>query len=88
MGASGLPLMMICFFPCIDQTNTRLSRVRLGQVVLGLGNGGHKAEASVSAVPMFACCLTLWPGLTTCQTPTGEHGRWGRGFAMVPVGLR
>lgn len=37
---------------------------------------------------MCACCLTPWPGSTTCRTPTGEQGRLGRGSAMVPVGLR
>lgn len=51
-------------------------------------NGGHKAEVSVSAVPTYACCLTPWPGSTTCQTPTGEPGRWGRGSETVPAGLR
>lgn len=45
-----------CFFlSCLGQTNTRLNKVKQ---VLELGNGGHRAEASVSAVPMFAFCLT------------------------------
>ena len=80
--------LIFCCLSCADQTNTRLSRARLDQGVLGLGNGGHKAEASVSAVPTYACCPTPWPGSTTCQTPTGEPGRWGEGSATVPVGLR
>lgn len=45
----------VFFLSCLGQTNTRLNKVKQ---VLGLGNGGHKAEASVSAVPMFAFCLT------------------------------
>lgn len=80
--------IVFCCLPCADQTNTRPSRARLGQGELGLGNGGHRVEASVSAVPMCACCPTPWLGSTTCQTPTGEPGSWGRGSAMVPVGLR
>lgn len=43
------------FLSCLGQTNTRLNKVKQ---VLELGNGGHRAEASVSAVPMFAFCLT------------------------------
>lgn len=79
---------MFHFLSGADQTNTRLSRARPGQEVSGQGNGGHKAEASVSAVPMSACCPTPWPGSTTCQTLTGELARLGRGSATVPVGLR
>lgn len=79
---------MFCFFSGADRTNTRLSRARLGREVSAQGNGGHKAEASVSAVPMSACCPTPWPGSTTCQTLTGELARSGRGSATVPVGLR
>lgn len=82
------PDLVFCCLPCADQTNIRPSRARLGQGALGSGNGDHRAEASVSAVPMFACCPTPWPGSTTCQTPTGERGRWGRGSVTVPVGLR
>lgn len=50
--------IVFCCLPCADQINTRPSRARPDQEVLGLGNGDHKAEASVSAVPTYACCLT------------------------------
>lgn len=78
-------LFFFHFLPCSDHTSTRLSRVRQE---VGSGNGGHRAEASVSAVPMSACCPTPLPGSTTCQTHTGELARWGRGSVMVPVDLR
>lgn len=50
-----LHLKVVFFLSCLGQTNTRLNKVKQ---VLELGNGGHRAEASVSAVPMFAFCLT------------------------------
>lgn len=37
---------------------------------------------------MFACCLILWPGSTTCQTRTGELARLERGSATVPAAPR
>lgn len=81
-------ILNLNLFSCTDQINTKLSRDRLGQVALGLENGGHKAEVSVSAVQTCACSLTLLQGSTICQTHTGELERLGRGSAMVPVDLR
>lgn len=82
------PIPIFNLFSCTGQTSTLLSRARLGRVELGLGNGGHKEEVSVFAVPTCACSPTLLPGSTIYRTHTGELERWGRGSAMVPVGLR
>lgn len=81
-----LLIVIYLFICCPDQTRTSQSRVRQDKV--GLESGGHKAEASVSAVPMCASCQTPWPGSTTCQTHTGELARSGRESVTEPVDPR
>lgn len=88
------PKCISCFRLCVvfhlfpGQIRTRQRKVKLDQVALELRIGGHKAEVSVSAVPMFVSSRTPWPGSTTYQTPRGELARWARESAMEQAGLR